>query len=58
MSFKIKAVRRDLGKFSGPVRYPIMLNLKTLSGCCGERGAGSQHATLSYVQSLNVIENK
>jgi len=30
MLFKIKAVRRDLRKLSGPDRFPIMLNLNGL----------------------------
>jgi hypothetical protein len=39
MLFKIKAVSRDLGEFSGPTRFVILLNLKKLLGCGGERGS-------------------
>jgi hypothetical protein len=38
MLFKIKGVRRDSRKFSGPTRFLITLNLKKLSDG-GERGA-------------------
>ena len=34
MLLKIKAVRCDVGKFSGPHRLLIMLNLKKLSDGC------------------------
>jgi len=37
MLLKIKAVRRDLGKFSGPTRFLILLNLNELSDCGDER---------------------
>ena len=39
MSFKIKAVRRDLRKFSDPIRFLILLNLNKLSHCGCKRGA-------------------
>ena len=38
MLFRIKEVRSDLRKFSGPARFLILLNLNELSDCCGERG--------------------
>ena len=37
MLLKIKAVRRDLRKFSGPARFLILLNLNKLSDCGDER---------------------
>jgi hypothetical protein len=36
MLFKIKAVRRDLRKSSGPARFVIALNLNKLSDCGDE----------------------
>jgi hypothetical protein len=42
MLLKIKAVRRDLRKFSWPARFLIVLNLNRLSDCGGERGARIQ----------------
>jgi hypothetical protein len=47
MLFKIKAVRRDLRKLSGPARFLIMLNLNGLSDCGGERGARIQRVLRS-----------
>jgi len=47
MLFKIKAVRCDLRKFSGPGRFLIMLNLNGLSDCGGERGARIQRVLRS-----------
>jgi hypothetical protein len=38
MLLKIKAVRRDLSKFSGPTRFPIILNQNKLSDCGCDRG--------------------
>ena len=38
MLFKIKEVRRDLRKFSGPALFLILLNLNKLSDCGGEGG--------------------
>jgi hypothetical protein len=55
MLFKKQAVRRDLRKFSGPIRFPILLNLNNLSDCGCERGAC---LLFCYVQSRNAIENK
>jgi len=55
MLFKIKAVRRDLGKFSRPTQFLILLNLNKLSDCGGEREV---HTKECYVQSRNVIDNK
>jgi hypothetical protein len=56
MLLKIKGVRRDLGKFSGPTRFLILLNLNELSDCVGEGGERAYKDC--YVQSRKVIENK
>jgi hypothetical protein len=42
MLFRIKAVRRDLRKFSGAIRFLIPLNLNELSDCGSEQGACMQ----------------
>jgi hypothetical protein len=55
MLLKIKAVRRDLRKFSGPARFLIVLNLKKLLGLAP---SGERACHFSYVQSRNLIENK
>jgi hypothetical protein len=55
MLFKIKAIRSDLRKFSGPDRFLIILNLNELEVLAAR---GKSTCIISYVQSQNVAENK
>ncbi len=56
MLFKIKAVRRDLRKFSRPTQFLILLNLNKLSDCGGERG-GCIQKSATFEAGMLLITN-